>query len=224
MAAAYRSHSATTYATRTNTTITAPAGIQDGDVLLLAFLVGGGSPPTPTLPSGFTLLSGYPSTVTDAGFSVTLRVAYKVASSESGDYTVSHSSAPSQGLMIAVSGASGTVQGTVATGIGQTSTATGLTTGADDSFVAFLAHNWELYGAASPPTGSTPTFTERLDSSSSLMYYADGVLATAAATGNKSHTNLNIYTSEPWQAALVEVRAAAGAGPTLRNLALLGVG
>ena len=159
MAAAYRSHSATTYATRTNTTITAPAGIADGDVLTLIFVRGnpGSAPATPTWPSGFALESGFPTNVIDFdSFNVSCWVLTKIASGESGDYAVTHGNGASQGVVIASSGGSGVVQTTANTqsfpGSTNTITANGLTTGADDSLVIFATHNWNLYGSGSPPS------------------------------------------------------------------------
>lgn len=208
--AEFRSISSTTYASRTNTTITAPTGIQNGDILILAFVMGNASPPTATLPSGFTSLSG-PTTVTRDSFSVSRHLAWKLASSESGDYTVTHSATASQGVIICVSGAANTTpvfssneaEG-YAGGSGSTTTATGITTPSNNSLVAFIAHNWQLYGSASAPAGSTPTFTERLDAGTSIMYAATGVLATAGATGDKTHGNGN-GVEDPWGVFLVSV-------------------
>ena len=168
-AAALRSISSTTYTSRTNTTITAPSGIQNGDILILAFIVGDPtSPATPTLPAGFSVIQG-PSLVTDGGFTVTRRLAWKVASGESGDYTVTHTADSSQGIMLCVSGASGsTPVSSNNNGTGATTTATGVTTPSNNSLVMFIAQNWNLYGTASVPAGSTPTFTEQLDSATSL--------------------------------------------------------
>ena len=220
MAAAYRSISSTTYASRTNTTITAPAGVQDDDVLVLTFVRGqaGSAPATPTWPAGFTPLSGYPTTVADlSGYTLSKWVLTKTASGEGSSYTVTHGNGASQGVMFAVSGASGVVAATqnsqtfTSYGAGTvTATATGLTTVVDDSLIAFVVHNWDLYGAGTPPTGSTPTFTEHLDDATSLLYVATGVLATAGATGDKSHNTGNAYFYHPWSASLIEVRAAVG--------------
>lgn len=220
MAAAYRSISSTTYASRTNTTITAPAGVLDDDVLVLVFVRGqsGGAPATPTWPAGFTLLSGYPTTVADSGgYTVRKWVLAKTASGEGSSYTVTHGNGASQGVMFAVSGGSGVVVATqnpqTFTGYAGgtvTATATGLTTVVDDSLIAFVVHNWDLYGSGSPPTGSTPTFTERLDDATSLLYVATGILATAGATGNKSQNTGNAFAHHPWSASLIDVRAAVG--------------
>lgn len=209
----YRSLARTTYGSRTNTTITAPAGIVDGDILLFALIMGADpSAPTPTPPAGVSLLSG-PSDARDvsaAGFTVTRRLYWKLASSESGDYTFTHATCSTEGLAICVQGGTGTPTATTNSGTGSTTTATGLTTATNNAYVGFIAHNWELYGTASPPTGTTPTFTEEVDASDSLLYYADGVMATAGATGDKTHTNLN-SSSGGWGAFLVTVDAAGGA-------------
>lgn len=213
MAAAHRSISSVTYASRTNTTVTAPASIIDGDILVLMFIIGAaGTPPTPTLPSGFTVIQG-PTTINDGSFQVTRRLAWKVCSSESGNYTVTHSSASSQGVIIAVSG--GNTGATPVTssnsGTGSTSTGTGITTPSDNSWVGFMGHNWNLFGSTSPPSGTTPTFTERLDATTSLIYCADGVLATAGATGNKSHTTPN-NSIQPWAQFMIAIGEAGGGG------------
>jgi hypothetical protein len=212
MAAALRSLSRTTYTSRTNTTITAPSGIVNGDILTLGFITGRAvaGDPGPTFPAGFSLKSGHPQFVTLSTFWVYIWVAEKTASSESGDYTVTHSAMSSQGVIFCASGAEAS-QVTYNSGTGTTSTATGLTTGTDDALVAFVAQNWQLYGTASPPTGTTPTFTEQLDAADSLIYAATGVLATAGATGDKSHANLNTA-GDPWQALLIGWDAA-DAGP-----------
>ena len=229
MAAAYRSHSATTYATRTNTTITAPAGIADEDVLTLIFVRGndGSAPATPTWPSGFALESGFPTNVSVGTYNVNCWLLTKIASSESGDYVVTHGNGASQGLIISASGGSGVVQKTVNSqnypGSTSTITATGLTTGADNSLVIFATHNWDSYGAAAPPSGSTPTFTERLDSASGIMYFATGVMATAGATGNKTHNSTNGDSANPWVGMLIEIRAAVVSSFVPRQC-LLGVG
>ena len=207
-AAALRSMSSTTYTTRTNTTITAPAGIQNGDILILAFLVGGASPPTATLPAGFAVLQG-PSEATDGSFIARRQLAWKVASSESGNYTVTHTSSASQGVMLCVSGASGSTpvssnNAWTGTGTGDLIIATGVTTPSNNSLVAYIVHNWELWGAGTAPTGSTPTFTEQLDSATSLFYVATGVLATAGATGDKTNSATQ-PDSSAWAAFLVTV-------------------
>lgn len=210
-AVAYRSSRSTTYATRTNTTITAPAGIQNNDVLIILFGIGAsGTPPAPAPPAGFNIITGFPTTETDAGgFKVKTYAWYKIASGESGNYTITHSSAASQGYMAAVSGADIAdpfhQNPTTNTGSGTVSTALGLTTPADNSLVIYLGSDWgDNSNALSPPTGTTPTFNERLDPGtvSGIMYVADGVLASQGTTGNKTQSN-NSNSGNPWMASLI---------------------
>lgn len=219
MSVAFRSLSSVAYGNQPDISIAPPAGIADSDLLLLVHLYGCASPPAPpvTIPAGFTLLDGFPYAIAQAGtaFEVQTRIAWKIAASESGDYVFVHNANPSEAVMLAFSGAKNAapditmnhgdgIDGTN----GQVSTALSITTHTADALVAFIAHNWELYGGASPPTGTTPTFTERLDSHSNLTYVATGILAASGATGDKTHANLNAL-SEAWSAFLVEVQSAA---------------
>lgn len=211
---AYRSSNATTYATRTNTTLTAPAGIQNGDLLVIIFDIGGASPPTPTPPSGFSTLPSFssPLSMTVGGFNVKMYAWYKFASSESGNYTVTHSSASSQGYIVALSGADPTTpfspNPTTNTGTGSTTTATGLTTPYDNSLVMFVSSDWgDNANNLTGPSGSTPTFTKRMGATtqSGILYVADGVLGTAGATGDKTITN-NSTGSNAWGGVLISVQ------------------
>ena len=211
---AYRSSNATTYATRTNTTLTAPAGIQNGDLLIIIFDIGGASPPTPTPPSGFSTIPSFssPLSMTAGGFTVKMYAWYKFASSESGNYTVTHSSASSQGYIVALSGTDPTTpfspNPTTNTGTGSTTTATGLTTPRDNSLVMFVSSDWgDTANNLTGPSGSTPTFTKRMGATtqSGILYVADGVLGTAGATGNKTITN-NSNGSGAWGGALISVQ------------------
>lgn len=220
MAAALRSSTTVAVATRTNTTFTAPAGIQDGDLLLIFLQVGAAAAVTPTPPTGFSTATGFPIEMSKADpWTSRGYCFYKIASAESGNYTCSHTSASSDGVMEAWSGADTTTplspNPTTNTGTGSTSTALGLTTPRDSSGVIFYSIAWDGQGGAAP-TGTTPTFTERFDSGATgTSYAADGVLATAGATGNKSNGNNNTP-GQPWAAALVCVQAAAS-GPANFN-------
>ena len=148
--AAFRSMSSIGYGSRTNTVVTAPSGIVNGDILILAVLIAGPSPetrPTPTMPSGFTVIQG-PAEVTDASdFGVKRVLAWKLASSESGSYTVTHAAASSQAVMVCISGASSsTPVSSDNSGTGTTTTALGVTTPSNNSLVLFFAQAWENYG------------------------------------------------------------------------------
>jgi hypothetical protein len=207
---AYRSSSTVNYASHANTTITAPAGIANGDLLLIYFCVGAASVITATPPTGFTALTGFPSSVTDSGFNVNCYAWKKTASSESGSYVVTHATNSSLAYMGAYSGANASTpinpNPTIATGAGTTSTATGLTTAANNSYVVAFYQDWgDVSNQLVKPTGTTPTFTTRANQAdTTLLFVCDGPLATAGATGNKAITNNNSG-SHPWQAALIAI-------------------
>lgn len=219
MTVAYRSSSTiTTYGSRTNTTLTAPAGIQNGDILVIWFILGGSGTPTATPPANFNVATGYPHNVTLAGFTVSCYIWWKLASGESGNYVVTHAANYSQGWIGAYSGADGSTPlapaPTYASGSGATSTATGLTTTRDGSAVIFAAHDWgDTSNDLNVPTGTTPTFAERTTGAIAISYIADGVLSTAGATGNKAITNNN-GGAYPWQAALIALQPPAGGDQT----------
>ena len=230
MASAFRSSSNTTYASRTNTTVTAPAGISDGDVLIYSLFVGAvGSAPTATAPSGFSAPSGgtWPIQINDGAFFARIYVWYKIASGESGNYTATHAAGSSQGSMIAVSGGSSSAPTatTNSATTGTTSTATGLTTAGNDALVAFLGWDWGVTSNdLTPPSGTTPTFTERIDVAP-LHYLATGVWASSGATGNKSMTNNGSgVPNSPWAAVLLAVEASGAAASLVHRNLLLGVG
>lgn len=204
------------YASRTNSTLTAPASIANGDVLFAVIGLGAASPPTPTAPTGWTLLTGFPTTRTQLSFSVTDRMYWKLAASESGNYTWTHASCNSWGFICRFTGAHATAPFTpnitTNNGVDTVTTALSITTAADSSCVLFVDCNWgDTANNLSVPTGSTPTFTEFYDAG--IGYVAAGVLTTAGATGNKTHTNNNTASSaSPWYGYLVALQPpAAGA-------------
>ena len=222
MAVAIRSSSTLSNALRTNSTVTAPASIVNDDVLCCLLIVGNTTSPAVTPPTGWTewTTTPWPITYSKADpWEVKVRLFTKVASGESGNYTFTHASAYTEAVMYALSGADTATplspNPTGQTGTGLTSTALSITPTVNDSFIVFAAGAWDAAGPSTPPTGTTPTFTERYDpGSGGIFYVADGVLATAAATGNKSYTNANTNSEQPWGAGLICVQAAT-AGDTL---------
>jgi hypothetical protein len=201
----------TTYASgRTTTTVTKPTGTVDDDYVLLGVLTAAnGDPPNPTPPAGFSLIAG-PTSVTDGSFGVEMRIYGKLASSEGASWDFTHSSCSSQGFALTYRGVhTGTqidVTATTNSGTGTTSTATGLTTVTNGAMVIFVGHDYgDTANNLTAPTGTTPTFTERIDTA--LTYAADGVMTTAGATGNKTMTS-NSNSSNPWAAALIALRPA----------------
>jgi hypothetical protein len=206
----------TSYATRTNTTITKPTGTIDGDTLLLGIITGasGGNAPDPTAPTG-TLLTGFPITATDGGFTIEMRIYVKVASSEGADWTFTHTNCASQGFALRCRNVNTTtpidVNPSTNQGTGTTTTALGITPVTNNAMVIYIAHDWgDTTNALTPPTGTTPTFVEILDSpppTGGLVYIAAGLLATAGATGNKTQTS-NSGVSGAWGATLIALRPA----------------
>jgi hypothetical protein len=232
MAVAYRSSSTVSGGTRSNTSFTAPSGIANNDILVILMLVGNST--TATAPSGFSTASGFPISYTWTSVDVTvlrLYVFYKVASSESGNYATTHGSAYTEGVMYAFSGGDTTtpISPTPVTGFsngnagdGATLTVTTITPSVDNSMVIWVGATWDDFGAANPPTGTTPTFTERYNpTTASSFYVAEGVLGTAGATGSKSVTSTQA-TDRPQARAMLVVQAAGGAAATWGPLLGLG--
>lgn len=206
-AVAYRDISATTYASRTNTVVPVPSGIQDGDFMILMLVVAGFEPVTPTEPAGWTLFSGFPQRVEQAGgaFKADSRVYWRRAANEPASYTFTHASGSTDAVIVAASGvvADAVPTITLAYGTATEGTAGGTATidgpsVAANTWVGYLMHNWSLHGSTPVPSG----FVERLDSAANLIYVADTIVATASPIGRVAHDNSN-PTAEPWLAVLV---------------------
>ena len=223
MAVAFRSIDNTTYASRTNTTVTAPAGIVDDDILLLFGLTAAATASeTMTPPAGFSavsLASGTnPTTVVD-GSSFNLRVWawWKRAASESGDYTITHASNNSQGACIAISGAiasgdpvdAATSHDESAGAGGATSTGDAVTTTVADTLLVFFGHDWADTGNdLTAPTG----MTERLDVAP-LVYAATQDIAATGSTGNRTMTNNSSGAQQsPWATYMIAIKPPAVGG------------
>lgn len=226
------STSNTTYASRTNVTITAPSGIVDGDELYgCVFTFGTTTSPTVSAPDGsWTALSGSPTSVSNTqphnGRMFCWR---KTASGESGNYTFTHASGSSQGLMLRISGSDlGTpvVSTRAYTGGDTVSTSVfaSITTTANDTLVIIIGHDWaDTSNNLTAPTGSTPTFAEHIDTT--LIYVASGVLASAGATGTKSMTNNNTGGDSRWANYTIGIAPSGGGPPAVvPRLMLMGVG
>jgi hypothetical protein len=187
-------------ATRASTTLIAPSGITDGDLLIIFFIITTGI--APLFPATFANELG----ASNANFDIWFGV--KIAASESGNYILTNSSAATQGWIGCYSNATlfgtndlGSDTGTTGIGTGVTTTLSSITTTANNDLILFVSQDQNttsnnLIG----PSGVTPTFTKRFGESSinpSAMYVADGVLPLAGSTGIKSITNNNGI-SDPW--------------------------
>jgi hypothetical protein len=192
-----RANSSVLSGTRTNTTITAPAGIKDGDILRIYFELTAdpGPPVSVTPPSGFVELASDDTLNALGGSGVgdlRARIWEKVALNESGDYTVTHNNASSIAYMevvancLAASDFAATENPVNENGTNYT--ATGGTTTQPNTWVTFCSMCWEDGSPFSPPSGSTPTFTELFDPATGFMYIASGVMLSPGSTGNKTAT------------------------------------
>lgn len=210
-AVVFISDSSVNYALRTNTLITAPLNIQDGDDLLIIFEDGAlNAAPVPTPPAGFNIVTGFPLTRADSNvFTVDTYAWRKTANGEAGDYTVMHAQATSNAWMQCARGQNLITpydpNPTTNTGLGATATAPGLTTVADNSLIVYFCSKWNFPGIT-PPGGATPTLTTRLDGSATLLFVSNGVLAAAGATGDKIATGLPNTPTEPWASGLIAIR------------------
>lgn len=214
MAVAFGTANSTAEATTVDTVYVAPASIANGDVLFIYHFelsLSLAAPPTPTAPAGFTLAPGTWPLVNTLNGATNARVWlwYKIASGESGNYTVTHTSCINRGIIARVTGANTAdpfdPDPTQNTGTGVTTTFTGLTTTIDSCLeMAFGQDNNDKALNLTAPTGTTPTFTERIDDIHG-NYLATGNLSPAAASGNKTMTN-NSNAGQPWLAVLVSVQ------------------
>jgi len=207
------SSSSVNYAQRTNTTIPAPADIQDGDHLLILWEGGANpTPPTPTPPADFTLLDmpPFPAFRVDSnGFRVDIYAWQKFANGESGDYEVTHANGFSDAYMQVARGANLATPisptPTLMKGLGDTATAPGLTTVIDNSLIVYWCGKWNFPGIT-PPGGVTPILTTRLDGSVTLLFVSTGNMTPPGATGDKIATGLPNTPTEPWASGLIAIR------------------
>jgi hypothetical protein len=200
MPLAFISQSSIDAATRTNTTVTAPANIQDRDILRLYFSIDSDPGPMPTItpPTGFSQIASNDATNVLGGSGVgdlSARVWEKRASGEAGSYTITHASSFTSAYIEVIRGAweTGNAEDFTATtnfvdANGTNYTATGGTTSNDNSYITFASMCWNDGSPFTPPTGTTPQFNERYDPAGGTLYIAGGILATAGSTGDKTAT------------------------------------
>ena len=194
------------YGSRTNSTLVAPSGITDDD-LLIAFLVSGGAGAAPavTPPAGWAEMTGSPTLVNDGSFFVAYHIYYKVAAGEAGDYAFTHAAGSSCGSDHPL--CRGRYQYSICSNGNRQyrnrifATALGLTTTDANTSVIFTEHDWGANASDTLP----PFGTERVDTT--LIYVSDGVFPAIGATGNQSHT-CNNGASDLWGAYLIALKTA----------------
>jgi len=204
--AAYGAIGRIDYGSRTNTVIPMPASVGDGDFLILGHITANsGTAVTQTLPAGWTQL-GTVQTGSDGSFGWRFEQAARVASSEPSDYTVTHSSTNTEGIIIRIDG-SGTMSVDVSsknhtTGNSPTTaTGTAVTTTVTDALLVFLALNWNE-AALTVPSG----MTERQDSQ--FLYLATQALSASGSTGTRTFT----AGANPWFANMIAIKDVVGGG------------
>lgn len=186
--------------TRTNTSLTIPASSAEGAIAIVSLYVETDVPPTP--PEGFSEILA----INHTSNTQQQRIYWsRLIASKGGDTaTWQHASTWSAAVMIVWDDASETVNpwtGTGNQGTDSTAEALGVTPLGDDAGINYLVGAFDGW-AATAPTGSTPTFTERYDANTNV-YAATGVLATAGATGDKDSTDSG--GADEWTAALAVV-------------------
>ena len=209
-----------TSATTTSTTLTIskPAGVIAGDVMIVNITQTGNTGTNASL-TGWNLIAGAQQS---SGAPRRSTILYRVADGTEGisfSFTLGSGTTSAVGSVIAFSGVDASVvfdvaPGSMNTGGGTTITATGITTVSANAAIVFLGGaggtDEDTYSGWS---GSTPTFSEVMDFSYStgsvpnITYNsvgsAWGVLATAGATGDKTvSVDGNYY----WAGILIALR------------------
>lgn len=224
MACVVESVSALASGSRTNSTVTAPSGIADGDILVYGLKVGEASGgPTATAPTGFAAPTGIPLAWTGSGIGDSwgnrIYLWTKKAASESGNYTATHSSAYSTAFMWRISGGDQTTWvdqdptsqstngGVDPPNAGDVLTAPTQTPTVDGCAVLWYGESWDAFGAATPSSG----FTERRNVTTEGTYVQDLIQTSAAATGGVAVTCAQTGT-RPKGCVMLVIRAAAGGG------------
>lgn len=221
-------------ASTTGTTVTAPTTIVNGDTLVIAMFIynnASGSVPTPTVPSGwnvFTTSPTIPVTLTNsAGDGAKCYVWYKIAASESGNYSFTWTSTANTSTSWWAGSYSGadpstpvTVTGTTNHGTGSSSSTGAVTTTVDQSMVVFVGWDWADTGATYSATniGTPPTYTLIQSTTNQNLMLAEGVMSPAGATHAPSSVPNDSNGSDAWAAALVVINAASSGAVSIPDL------
>ena len=212
----------TVWGNRTNTTITAPSGIANGDLLVALLHTGGNgsTPATVTPPSGFTEVTNSPSWAYKAldDYAIAAHVYTKVAASEAGSYVFTHVALDTEGMIYRLTGADTTTpidvtpvkQSCVTGADGSVTTYPTITTATNGAFLIYAEATWDDVAGTGNPSGTTPSIVERHEGG--VQWVGDGTLAIAGATGARTRTNGNTNNTgsifSPWASIVVPIRPA----------------
>lgn len=201
----YISSSSTSNAASTSIVVPAPANLQDGDVMITCIDSNDG-------PSAITTLAGWTQinkvTTANGNISAEMATYYKVASSESGNYTWTTASSTRNSAALSVfrgvkTTAVVNTSAAQTTASSATQTAPTITPTVDNCMLVFCVSS-DATGAYTytPPTG----YTEAVDiGSASAMEIAYKLQTTAAATGAVSATCSTASTSGGFHIALTPI-------------------
>lgn len=203
---------------RNATVVPLPADLVPGEHMLCPlFVLSNVDPEAPTIPTGWALAPGtWPITLTASGAIGDCYLYEKISEEDEPVPSWGHGgNRNSQGVIIRSTGIDADTSFDVVpsqnSGTGTTTTFLSITTVTDGALI--YAIDWDFGDNTTdqaPPSGSTPTFTDRLEVT--LTAVASGVQTTHGATGNKTRTNHNNGAGGPFGSVLVALRPA-GAGP-----------
>ncbi len=180
-------------ANSTSATLTAPAGIVDGDLLLIIFHIDG--KPTITPPIGFS------TEIISSGQNDTLAVYYKIASSESGDYTLTFASQKWGGYIARIDGHDSVSPMNISGKSDSASSISGIApsvvTTVDDCLV-FRA--WTFGGERTPfapDAGTSEVYDDKTTGSGAVSFTAaTEIQVSASSTGTATVTAASAAVSE----------------------------
>lgn len=167
--------------TSSSITVTAPSNIQNGDLLVCFFYAATAS--ATTLPTGFT------SVYTESSTNPRINVGYKIASSESGNYTFTPASNANLAAAILVyRNASYNVVGTISRPGSTTVSAPSVTSTAPGILIAAFTSSGTTATVSSAPSGMTQrAITTGSTTAPSTVVY-DQVITVSGATGTRTLT------------------------------------
>lgn len=212
MVIATRSTSTVSLASRTNTSITAPAGAVTGDLIEVSMTVGGSASVTPTAPAGWTLVASTTMSASDP-WTVNHYLYIKFFDGAA-PWTFTHSSASTQAFTRARTGVDGTTPVDVAASTisnaplsGATATVLpSITTVTNDAMLSMSRASWDG-NAITPPVGVTET------SDTPVLWTGEKLQTTAGSTGSISVPHGNGSNNYPNAGILYALRPDTGGSP-----------
>lgn len=182
------------------TTVNVPAGVSNGDILIMTW--GASGNPAPTL-SGWTLIDSL------VGTNVEIYAWYRIASSEPASYTISHGFAWCSGCMIAYRSGTGRsiTPGTPAHQYNMPGASKIINfpsvTALENAKLICVGITYGNAGGVTPHTGMTEEW--ELDGSSTLTHYMMDQTVSSGSTGTKTATTVTARESAVISLTICEV-------------------